>query len=119
LCEAAPLLHERQTPSPAQADRTASGLGWITDEQRLVYLPQDREESLARGDSAGAGALIPDELLDLFAFSGTPEQVAAQAQRLIDAGLSRVEFRTPHGLSDDHGIELLGTRVLPLLDLMT
>ncbi|GAA4334208.1 hypothetical protein GCM10023162_38100 [Klenkia terrae] len=58
---------------------------------------------------------MPDEVLDLFAFSGTPEQVAVQAQLLVDAGASRVEFGTPHGLTDDRGVELIGTRVLPLL----
>ncbi|MFC4588583.1 LLM class flavin-dependent oxidoreductase [Sphaerisporangium corydalis] len=67
------------------------------------------------GDDRAAGALIPGDLLDLFAFSGTPEQVAAQAQALIDAGVRRVEFGTPHGLGDDRGVELLGTAVLPLL----
>jgi 5,10-methylenetetrahydromethanopterin reductase len=41
--------------------------------------------------------------------------VAEQAQRLIDAGVSRVEFGTPHGLTDLGGVELLGARVLPLL----
>jgi 5,10-methylenetetrahydromethanopterin reductase len=70
---------------------------------------------LAGGDHQTAGDLIPDELLDKFAFSGTPEQVAEQAQRLIDAGVSRVEFGTPHGLTDLGGVELLGARVLPLL----
>ena len=73
------------------------------------------KEHLAQGDSARAGALIPDDLLDLFCFCGTPEQVAVQAQRLIDAGVSRIEFGTPHGLSADRGVELLGTRVLPRL----
>lgn len=72
-------------------------------------------QRLAAGDNGGAGALLPDELLDRFAFSGTPEQVAKQAQRLIDAGVSRVEFGTPHGLADADGVELLGSRVLPLL----
>jgi 5,10-methylenetetrahydromethanopterin reductase len=71
---------------------------------------------VAAGDDAGAGALIPDDLLDLFAFSGSPEQVAAQAQGLIDAGADRVEFGTPQGLQDDTGIELIGARVVPLLD---
>ena len=68
------------------------------------------------GDHQGAGRSIPDSILDLFAMSGTPEQVAAHAQRLIDAGVSRVEFGTPHGLTDQSGIALLGTRVLPLLE---
>lgn len=67
------------------------------------------------GQHGQAGNLISDDLLDLFAFSGTPDQVAAQAQSLIDAGASRVEFGTPHGLTDAGGIEMLGRDVLPLL----
>ena len=67
------------------------------------------------GDHLAAGALIDDDLLDLFSFSGTPDQVADQAQALIDAGASRVEFGTPHGLTDAGGIELLGREVLPRL----
>ncbi|MCK2217063.1 LLM class flavin-dependent oxidoreductase [Actinomadura sp. ATCC 31491] len=70
---------------------------------------------VAAGRDDAAGALIPDDLLDLFAFSGTPEQVAAQARRLIDAGVRRVEFGTPHGLSDDGGVRLLATEVVPML----
>ncbi len=68
------------------------------------------------GQHAEAGAIIPDDVLDLFAFSGTPAQVAEQAQRLIDAGARRVEFGTPHGLTDAAGLELLGRQVLPRLD---
>ncbi len=67
------------------------------------------------GDPVAAGLAVPDDVLDLFAFSGTPEQVATQAQLLVDAGASRVEFGTPHGLTDDRGVELIGTRVLPLI----
>lgn len=67
------------------------------------------------GDERAAGELIPDELLDRLAFSGTPEQVAAQAQALYEAGATRVEFGTPHGLTDRHGVELLAERVLPAL----
>ncbi len=85
-----------------------------------VTLPEGLLEEVAArvtaGDDAGAGRLVPDDVLDLFAFSGTPEQVAAQAQRLVDAGAARVEFGTPHGLTDDRGVELIGTRVLPLID---
>jgi 5,10-methylenetetrahydromethanopterin reductase len=72
-------------------------------------------ELVDRGEHEAAGRLVPDDVLDLFAFSGTPEQVAGQAQALIDAGVGRVEFGTPHGLTDDRGVELLGSAVLPLL----
>lgn len=67
------------------------------------------------GEHEKAGALIPDEVLDRFAFSGAPADVARQAQRLIDAGVSRVEFGTPHGLDPARGVDLLGSTVIPLL----
>jgi len=71
---------------------------------------------LAVDDHAGAGALVPDDLLDRFAFAGTPEQIAAQAQALIGAGVDRIEFGTPHGLEvEETGVELIGAEVLPLL----
>lgn len=65
------------------------------------------------GDDDAAGRLVPDAVLDRFAFSGTPDQVAAQVQTLLQAGATRVEFGTPHGLTAARGIELLGRRVLP------
>jgi 5,10-methylenetetrahydromethanopterin reductase len=67
------------------------------------------------GQDEAAGALIPDDVLDRFAFSGPPEQVAALAQAVLDAGADRVDFGTPHGLTDREGVETLGTAVLPLL----
>lgn len=87
-----------------------------------VTVPDDLlaavRQRLADDDHAGAGALIPDDVLDRFAFAGTPEQVAAQAQALIDAGVGRVEFGTPHGVdSNAAGVELIGAAVLPLLSL--
>lgn len=87
-----------------------------------VELPPDLlgriRERLAEDDHAGAGRLVPDDVLDRFAFSGTPEQVAAQAQALVDAGVDRVEFGTPHGLRDEAvGIGLIGREVLPMLRL--
>ena len=85
-----------------------------------VVIPEDLltgiRHHLADDDHVAAGRLIPEDLLDKFAFSGTPEQVAAQAQLLIDAGVDRVEFGTPQGLRTDEGVELIGTRVLPLLN---
>src|SRR5260370_14526536 len=70
---------------------------------------------VAAGHDVAAGALIPDEVLDRFAFSCTPDHVAALAQRVLDAGADRVDFGAPHGLTDHEGVVLLGARVLPLL----
>ena len=64
-------------------------------------------------DFEAAGALISDELLARFAFAGTPDQVAEQAENLFNAGATRVEFGTPHGLTTESGLRLLGKKVLP------
>jgi 5,10-methylenetetrahydromethanopterin reductase len=70
---------------------------------------------VAAGRDHAAGALIPDEVLDRFAFSGTPSHVAGLARRVLDAGADRVDFGAPHGLTDEDGVALLGTAVLPRL----
>ena len=61
------------------------------------------------------GDVTSDDVLDRFAMAGTPEQVAEQARALFDAGARRVEFGSPHGLTAEAGIRLLGERVLPRL----
>lgn len=60
-----------------------------------------------------ASRFISDEMLAAFALAGTPEDIIEQTEALFAAGASRVEFGTPHGLSDDNGLRLLGERVLP------
>jgi 5,10-methylenetetrahydromethanopterin reductase len=70
---------------------------------------------VAAGDQVAAGALIPDDVLARFAFAGTPAEVAAQAEAVFDAGALRVDFGTPHGIDERHGVELLCTEVLPRL----
>jgi 5,10-methylenetetrahydromethanopterin reductase len=61
------------------------------------------------------GREIPDDVLDRFAFAGTPEQVAAHAEAVFDAGAGRIDFGTPHGVPKQRGVELLCTQVLPRL----
>jgi 5,10-methylenetetrahydromethanopterin reductase len=70
---------------------------------------------VAAGDDEGAGAVISDDILDRFAFAGTPERIAAQADALFDAGVGRVDFGTPHGVPERRGVELLCAEVLPRL----
>jgi hypothetical protein len=70
---------------------------------------------VAAGRDSAAGALIPDEVLDRFAFSGTPSHVAGLARRVLEAGAGRVDFGAPHGRTDADGVALLGTAVLPRL----
>jgi 5,10-methylenetetrahydromethanopterin reductase len=62
-----------------------------------------------------ASGIISDAVLDRFAMAGTPDQVVDQAKRLFEAGARRVEFGSPHGLTEEEGIRLLGERVLPRL----
>jgi 5,10-methylenetetrahydromethanopterin reductase len=70
---------------------------------------------VAAGEQDAAGALLPDDLLRRFAFAGEPAEVAAQAEELFDAGARRVDFGTPHGIDEHHGVDLLCREVLPLL----
>ena len=65
------------------------------------------------GDRISAGKLIPDALLERLSFAGTPTEVAQRAAALFDAGATRVEFGTPHGLTPRRGVELLAARVVP------
>lgn len=68
---------------------------------------------LAEGRVDEAGALLSDDLLDRFCFAGTPAQIVEHTLRLVAAGADRVEYGTPHGLTDAGGIALLGSAVLP------
>jgi 5,10-methylenetetrahydromethanopterin reductase len=72
-------------------------------------------EAVELGDLASAVELISDDILDLFAFSGTPTDIAQQANMLLEAGAARVEFGTPHGSDSSQGIRLIGTKVLPAI----
>jgi 5,10-methylenetetrahydromethanopterin reductase len=70
---------------------------------------------VAAGEHDAAGALLGADLLRRFAFAGTPAQVAEQAEALFAAGARRVDFGTPHGIDERHGVELLCAQVLPRL----
>ncbi len=65
------------------------------------------------GRDEEAGALLPDAVLDRFAFAGTPAEIAEHASSVLAAGARRVEFGTPHGIDERRGVELLCREVLP------
>jgi 5,10-methylenetetrahydromethanopterin reductase len=67
----------------------------------------------ARGDFLAVADLIPDGVLDRLAFAGSPADLVRQVEDLVRAGVTRVEFGTPHGLDPLEGIRLLGEQVLP------
>jgi 5,10-methylenetetrahydromethanopterin reductase len=55
--------------------------------------------------------------LDHFAFAGTPDDILRQVSLLRAAGVTRIEFGTPHGLeTPDTGLRLLGEHVLPRIE---
>ena len=76
----------------------------VTLEPELVARVRERVRA---HDNEAAGALIPDDLLERFAFAGTPEEVARHAEAVLAAGAQRVDFGMPHGL------DLLCREVLP------
>lgn len=94
-------------------------LAVVAELDPTVELPADlvgRVRALVdTGDDEAAGRLIPDDVLDRFAFSGTPEQVARQVNSIADAGAARVELGTPHGIDERRGVGLICDRVMPLV----
>jgi 5,10-methylenetetrahydromethanopterin reductase len=70
---------------------------------------------VGRHDYDTAASFVADDLLERFAFCGTPADIIGQAAALFEAGCRRIEFGTPHGISAAAGIRLLGEKVLPPL----
>jgi 5,10-methylenetetrahydromethanopterin reductase len=90
-------------PVVARLDPSLAPEEWVS---RITVLA-------AAGDYAGVADLIPESALDRLAFAGTPADIVRQVEDIARAGVTRVEFGTPHGLHSREGIRLLGERVLP------
>lgn len=128
---------------PAGQVKLVMGAVCVVDEDRhrarqaarqaaALYLPvvvpldptvQVEPELLARIQAAvqreeldAAAGMISDELLERFALAGNPSDLIRQAEGLFTAGVDRLEFGTPHGLSPEEGIRLLGEKVLPAVN---
>ena len=112
-------------------DRDGAAARALARRKAALYLPIIAQldhtldldpELVGRIDAAAAAydfdlatSYISDALLRRLAFAGTPSEVGEQAIELYHAGAARIEFGTPHGLSEEAGLRLLGTQVLPLL----
>ncbi|MEA2512511.1 MAG: 5,10-methylenetetrahydromethanopterin reductase [Thermomicrobiales bacterium] len=99
------VVDEDGTAARARARRAvARYLPVVAPLDRTVELPNELLGRMAAlvavGEDEAAAALVPDEVLDRFAFSGTPAQVVRQAEMLFAAGAARIEFGTPHGFTD-------------------
>lgn len=68
---------------------------------------------LATGQTATAGRLIPDEVVDLFMAVGDPDDVRRGLNRLRQAGVEAVSFSGVLGPDPEATLRLLGEEVLP------
>jgi len=83
----------------------------ITDREWLDRITA----AAARRDYEAVARDISDEILDRFAYAGSPDDIVRQVEALAAGGATRVEFGTPHGIDPLRGVRLLGERVLPAL----
>ncbi len=70
---------------------------------------------VAAGDDTAAGALLSEDVLDRFAFAGSPARVAEHVEEVFEAGAGRIDFGTPHGIPERRGVEILCNEVAPRL----
>ncbi len=99
--------------------KAALYLGVIADLDPTLGVEPERlariRAAAAAYDFDSAAREIPDAVLDRVALAGAPDDVAARADALYAAGVNRVEFGAPQGLSGSDGLRLLGEAVLPAL----
>jgi len=121
LCLGAVTVVDKDGPAARQQARREAAL-YLSIVAQLDHSLGLEPELRARIDAASAvydfetvAQYISDDLLNRLAFAGTPHEVAAQAVALFEAGAQRVEFGTPHGLTSQEGVRLLGEHVLPAL----
>ena len=63
-----------------------------------------------------AAQLIPDDILEKFAFAGNADDIIRQCEKLFEGGARRVELGTPHGTADSaKGIHIIGKQIIPAL----
>lgn len=65
-------------------------------------------------DPAVLASRIPDDLIDLLAAAGTPQQVVASLRRVVEIGVDTIAF-VPVGPNPDEQLHLLATEVAPIL----
>lgn len=85
----------------------------VMELDKTLAIEQDRKLEIrkcaARGDYDRLARLISDGLLEKFAFAGTPDEIGEHTFALFQAGAARVEFGTPHGFSEEEGMQLLAS----------
>jgi 5,10-methylenetetrahydromethanopterin reductase len=72
------------------------------------------KNAMSTNDVNRAIRFLPDALTKRFTLAGTPQDVIKQSEDLFNAGVSRIEFGTPHGVNDEMtGVNLLVEKVFP------
>jgi 5,10-methylenetetrahydromethanopterin reductase len=122
-----PVMRRRLAVGAARAGRDAYATGIVLGAVTVVDTDRAAARSLARAAVASyyevvarfdptvavsTDVEISDEILDRFAFAGTPEEVARHVDDVFAAGASRVEFGAPFGLEPAAGLQLLAQCVL-------
>lgn len=70
-------------------------------------------KALAKRDLKRAASLVSEKSVNAFKPWGTPSDIIEQISRLMDSGLTRINFGFGRGPEDLEGIKLLGKKVLP------
>jgi 5,10-methylenetetrahydromethanopterin reductase len=75
---------------------------------------QEIKAAMNVGDTDRAIRSLPDALTKRFTIAGNPADIIKQSEALFDAGVTRIEFGTPHGVRDElEGVRLLVKKVFP------
>ncbi len=70
-------------------------------------------KALAKRDLKRAASLVSEKSVNAFKPWGTPDDIIERVSRLMDSGLTRINFGFGRGPEDFEGIRLLGEKVLP------
>ncbi|ADC64913.1 5,10-methylenetetrahydromethanopterin reductase [Ferroglobus placidus DSM 10642] len=69
--------------------------------------------AFTKGDWAGVGKAVTDEMIDCFSISGTPEDVIERIKELSKAGVTQVVAGSPIGPDKKKSIQLIGKEIIP------
>ncbi len=69
--------------------------------------------AFTKGDWAGVGKAVTDEMIDCFSISGTPDDVIERIKELSKAGVTQVVAGSPIGPDKKKAIQLIGKEIIP------
>ena len=78
-------------------------------------ITDDLAAMIERGGPEGVTAEMPDEWMEDLALVGTPDEVAANAHRWLDAGLDSICVFNPDDALEQRTLDLVAEHVIPAL----